>query len=52
MGFFLGLNGIDFFGFLGLKSLVRDKKNYDTNGCTDFTDFIDSYGFFWKNAGF
>jgi hypothetical protein len=21
-------------------------ENYDTNGCTDFTDFTDSYGFF------
>jgi hypothetical protein len=25
---------------------VSDLENYDTNGCTDFTDFIDLYGFF------
>ena len=25
---------------------VSDLENYDTNGCTDFTDFTDLYGFF------
>jgi hypothetical protein len=22
----------------------------DTNGCTDFTDFTDEYGFFWNSC--
>jgi hypothetical protein len=29
------------------KSAISALGNYDTNRCTDFTDFTDSYGFFW-----
>jgi hypothetical protein len=46
----LGLNGI-FFGIkwdvsLGAKSRLHFRIHCDTNGCTDFTDFTDCYGFF------
>jgi hypothetical protein len=44
-GIFLGLNGIDFLGFLGLKSQYGTKK-CRANWNTDDTDFTDLHGFF------
>jgi hypothetical protein len=42
----IGLLQMQTFNKVYYVAAISALENYDTNGCTDFTDCTDSYGFF------